>query len=385
VDAARALEREKERVTELEGLASGLRLSLNESAAVGGSAARDLAAARAEAAALRSQVEAVHTQLSRAMSAVQDAVADRDEAAGSIAELEARVHEVSTSWAEAAAEWGVRESQLRAAEALAESRAAGLAGAVDDSDRLRADLSSRDDELAALSQSIANLQLVVDGLAAGKVAAEEREVEACRELGEVRLRLAAAVAAAAAAPAPAPVPPSPSDGDSPPLRLAHGQAQVRITQLQQSVHELRAALADSAAMQDVRRAAASKDEGVVDRRLAAAIVVACLSLQRGAGRGTARARDSLTVVSRVLGFTPSEVAAVGLNDGGEGGLLGGLFGLLSPSPSKGGGGGGGEEAVSLGSAFAQFLLEETAETRGEAPEGALDAPDAPRGPAPRPE
>jgi hypothetical protein len=158
------------------------------------------------------------------------------------------------------------------------------------------------------------------------------------------------------------------------------QAQVRIAQLQSTVHDLKAALRDSTAMSHARQAQ-SESETIVDKRLAAALVVAFLSLQRQSGRtgfGSLKSRDALNVLTSVLGLSPEEKAAVGLKDsvdgqpdGGGGGLMnsavgavGGFLGsfLSSPAPScSRGDGSDGEVPDSLGSAFVQFLLEETSD------------------------
>jgi hypothetical protein len=151
------------------------------------------------------------------------------------------------------------------------------------------------------------------------------------------------------------------------------------------------------------------DHHMVDRRVVAQLLVTYLSLQRRTGQllgfGSARAKDALAVTANVLSMAPRDREAVGLDDDVEGmsdgpsgrvvvsavktvgGLLSGLWRGGSSGVGGGGGdgGGGGGEGTgagggadgdgSLGAAFVQFLMAETAEER----EGGADGESAPGG------
>ena len=169
---------------------------------------------------------------------------------------------------------------------------------------------------------------------------------------------------------------------------------VRCAQLQQRVHELKAAAAAAAAAAGAAGgggAGAFSGPESVDRRVVRALVLQFLSIQRRsghwAGYGSPRARDALLILAGMLGLSPEERSEAGCEDEvvspGEAGARAalGVAGAIStvvrggapraahaegaaalaaaapagaaapeppPSPSK-----------ALGLAFAQFLLDET--------------------------
>jgi hypothetical protein len=179
------------------------------------------------------------------------------------------------------------------------------------------------------------------------------------------------------------------------------QSQVRVSQLQQTVHELRSALADSKAR------ALDGDTANVDRRIVGQLFVAFMSMQRRTGQfrgfGSSKAKDALLVIASVLSLSAQEREAIGIDDivegpadGPTGAVLtsavrsvGGFMSSWLGSSSSSGSAGAAPVPIvpavaadgstpSLGAAFVQFLLAETAreaeaETKTEAP-AAVSAP-----------
>jgi len=145
-----------------------------------------------------------------------------------------------------------------------------------------------------------------------------------------------------------------------------------VSQLQQTIHELRAALNDA-------RASTLRGDSVgVDRILLGRLLVSfCKAAQDVAVGGvpdwleSSKSRDALAVMASILGLSGEEREACGLVTSGRGtgvgGLLSSFFGGGPTTPAtKGGGGRSTMDAPSspstaLADAFVQFLLEETVE------------------------
>ena len=388
-EAEQASERNNARIKELEELVNSLRSNLEQSVLSERDNKEQIQELIQDNGHLKEQIENFNNKITNYSDNTYQLQKELNEANSHIHDLTAKIQSMEDINTSARVAWTDREQMLVTSLSAAEAKVQSLMASLEDNNRLKADLQVKEIDLQTTQSALNNLQIAFEGVQTSKTYVEERERKLEMEKNNYRVRIEELekelqqIRQGKNNDTNSSTTNNPSSTSNTPENMKLNQAQIRITQLQQTIHELRKAL------EDTKLRAMDTGTANVDKRLINQLLLAYFRAQRDSGGditlASIKARDALLITANFLGMSDKEREDIGLSadvlgqtlpDSGVtsavksvGGLLAGLWGTSSNIGTPIGKGKGSntnntinpDNNDSLGSAFVQFLLAETAD------------------------